>query len=925
MKFERVEVARYGCFEDFATPDSLPSLVVVLGPNESGKSTFFSLLGNLIFGFHPATRDNHPYTPRTGGDPEATARIRLEDGAVLEVHRRLTSRPHGRLSTHGGDTQDIRNRPLAAASHVKRGMFRHAYALTLAELASLEGESWAIIQDRLVAALGMKGLKPSRKVADSFDVEANRLWRPDKRGRPRVRVLQEELAQLYESRRAAEETDRALRDKVAALADAELLLSTIDVQRENEREQSKVAERRLTRLLPVRRDLMRIQELRVEAGPEEALEELTRDPVSCLRDLQKRREEADQRVEKLDHEARICRETVEGFDGSNAEAMLAAEERIRSAIGEMRALPALERDVVSAKAEVAAMRDLVDQECLALFNIPWDELATDALERVSLETLQDRARQCETAEAKLQEAKEAERDRSLLRLPDATRPGPGWLIGGAAALVVGAAVGLWPIMLPERTFVWSNMTIPPTVGLSVAIILGVSSVFMFYSLWSARRRYVQYRSAVAEAEKLRDDRLRELLEQKVQATDGVAEALAELPVRGSLLKSPTLDLSAGISRLIGLVDRHRQREKALAELRKEVKRVQLDVRQVRVWVSARLGGQAATDADSLGSVLDGAVKGREARHVAAQQLTRIEAERIEAGKKQVAADQELRAYKAALEAFAPGDAERGAEIAASRLDAGRRAEELQAELRRNNPALEDLEGEIAEADADGAAWDSLPQRLEEIAANQDRLAAEAEQMQAEIGRLKSEIGHLRQGESVTAAQGRIDAVQEEVRAAKRSRDRAFVLARVVRVADRRFRDANQPELLRRAGRYLGQVTDGRYDRIEVGDVGDESFYLREPSGGSLVRVGETTSQGTKEQVYMALRLAVVNHLDSGREPLPIFLDETLVNWDAWRRDRALDLLEQLANERQVFVFTCHPAMAAEIEDRGGTIIPLTVD
>jgi len=152
-----------------------------------------------------------------------------------------------------------------------------------------------------------------------------------------------------------------------------------------------------------------------------------------------------------------------------------------------------------------------------------------------------------------------------------------------------------------------------------------------------------------------------------------------------------------------------------------------------------------------------------------------------------------------------------------------------------------------------------------------------------------------------------------------------VLARVVRVADRRFRDANQPELLRRAGRYLGRVTDGRYDRIEVGEVGDESFYLRDPSGGGLVRVGETTSQGTREQVYMALRLAVVNHLDSGREPLPIFLDETLVNWDAWRRDRALDLLEQLASERQVFVFTCHPAMAAEIEDRGGTIIPLTVD
>ena len=54
------------------------------------------------------------------------------------------------------------------------------------------------------------------------------------------------------------------------------------------------------------------------------------------------------------------------------------------------------------------------------------------------------------------------------------------------------------------------------------------------------------------------------------------------------------------------------------------------------------------------------------------------------------------------------------------------------------------------------------------------------------------------------------------------------------------------------------------------------------------------------------------------------MDETLVNWDAWRRDRAFGILERVAGERQVFIFTCHPAMAAELEDRGARIIALAV-
>ncbi len=922
MRFESVHVARYGCLAGLATPDPLPSIVVVLGPNESGKSTFFSFLTNLLYGFRPAARDSHPYTPWSGGDPEGQARIRLDDGDVVEVYRRLTSSGRGSASVNGR-REDIRNRPLGAVTHVNRGIFRHVYALTLAELASLEGESWNIVQDRLVAALGMKGLTPAREVAAAFELEANRLWRPDNRGRPRVRVLTEELNELYEARHGATERDRALRAKVAEKLAAEGALASLGEKRSRARTLREVLEDRLARVMPVRRDLIRIEELRTAAGPLDALENLPADPVGHLEELRNVRAEAGVRVEDCVREAAVCTETVEGYAGSHHEAVAEAEARMRHTIARMEAMADLQRDVVLAEEEVAAMTRRCGEQGAALFDVPLKEVPLDALGALSVQTLVERVGAHERAHAKLQAENERERGRSLMQLPAVMKPRAGRLVGGLAAVVAGLALAAWPLLYPDMTLLLAGVPVSAQVALSAAVLLEVTGWILLILRHDAARRYRKYRSAVAQAEKRRAEHLAQLAAQEKGAAEAVAEVVAGMPVKPSLLATPGLELPAGIGRMIELLDRLRERERVLAERRQKAADAQVEIRQVRVWVSARVGGDAATDAASLQELLDEALKVRETASVARRQLDRIETRRAKAEHERDAAASEVETFEAVVQAFAEGDADEGARVAAARLDARRRANELRTELEAEHADLAGIENEVATADAEGETWDDLRDKLDEVALAEDRLTGEAEELRAAVGRLDTEIGHLRQGETVDAVAGRIEVLKEQVREARRERDRAFVIARLVRVADRRFRDANQPELLLRAGRYLRQITRGRYDRIEMGETGDESFYLREPSGDRRIRVGETTSQGTKEQVYLALRLAIVNHLDSGKERLPIFMDETLVNWDAWRRDQAFDLLEQLAAERQVFIFTCHPAMAAEMEDRGGKVIPLT--
>jgi uncharacterized protein YhaN len=65
-------------------------------------------------------------------------------------------------------------------------------------------------------------------------------------------------------------------------------------------------------------------------------------------------------------------------------------------------------------------------------------------------------------------------------------------------------------------------------------------------------------------------------------------------------------------------------------------------------------------------------------------------------------------------------------------------------------------------------------------------------------------------------------------------------------------------------------------------------------------------------VHLSLRLGTLEHLDRGREPLPIGLDEALVHWDPERRAALYPTLRALTERRQVILLTCQPDHAQEI-------------
>lgn len=110
-----------------------------------------------------------------------------------------------------------------------------------------------------------------------------------------------------------------------------------------------------------------------------------------------------------------------------------------------------------------------------------------------------------------------------------------------------------------------------------------------------------------------------------------------------------------------------------------------------------------------------------------------------------------------------------------------------------------------------------------------------------------------------------------------------------------------PALNSRAGELLHQLTGGKYDQVSLTR---EFEALASQHDDITPRKLLSLSKGTADQLYLAVRLAVCDLVLPGEDPAPLVLDDALVNFDDERLGLALELLQQLAEHRQILLFTC---------------------
>lgn len=193
---------------------------------------------------------------------------------------------------------------------------------------------------------------------------------------------------------------------------------------------------------------------------------------------------------------------------------------------------------------------------------------------------------------------------------------------------------------------------------------------------------------------------------------------------------------------------------------------------------------------------------------------------------------------------------------------------------------------------------------EELARATRRRAAlldASEGMNRRYGELKQTLTQARDAHSLDEL--KLEQQQLLTRQEESSREYAKLLLarRMLQAAIATWEGKSQPEVYRQASRYLSLMTDGKWEKVSMSAEGtlqvtDAARTSREPIHLSL---------GTRQQLYLALRIALLQKADNVGRAIPVFADDILVNFDSQRRRGAARALAELARTRQVVLFTCH--------------------
>ncbi len=114
---------------------------------------------------------------------------------------------------------------------------------------------------------------------------------------------------------------------------------------------------------------------------------------------------------------------------------------------------------------------------------------------------------------------------------------------------------------------------------------------------------------------------------------------------------------------------------------------------------------------------------------------------------------------------------------------------------------------------------------------------------------------------------------------------------------------NSPDVNRLASEIMDALTEGKYCDIRLDPTHNFSVRVLDSRWQSVLPL-DRLSAGTQNQLYFAQRIALLRYVSAEREPLPVFFDDHFINYDEERLQRALDYLIGLAEEHQIFLFTC---------------------
>ncbi len=342
-----------------------------------------------------------------------------------------------------------------------------------------------------------------------------------------------------------------------------------------------------------------------------------------------------------------------------------------------------------------------------------------------------------------------------------------------------------------------------------------------------------------------------------------------------------------------------------------IKGIERDTKQYREDLQALLARAAA---DLIGAPVEDAAAALHARLVSAQR-TRQEREGID--RLRLEEEERLRGAVDALRQAETRLTMLCKEAGCSSPDDLLGAETRSRRRQQREEAVKQLERRIF-AESAGQPLQTFLAEIENE--NHDARAARLEQIKNQYEELDQRLGKLREAiggeqralETLRARTPSADAAErvESLLAGLRDDVEQYACLKLadllLRRSLERYRERNRNPIVERASELFAQLSAGSFAglRPDFDDDGKEILRGFRPDGGQLLGI-EAMSSGTQDQLYLAIRIASLEAWLAKHEPIPLVLDDLLLNFDDRRARAALQVLAALASKTQILFFTHH--------------------